>query len=99
MNPMDGLLTGNESCARAVSFWTAAVNWRLAGDIRYVMMRKVFSKHKRLKELLDWMIRRVDRKDEVCQPLYPCVSVCFDPFINYAHIPERQTRQDARGSC
>jgi hypothetical protein len=60
----------------AVSFWTAAVNWRLAGETRYTMMREVFSKHKKLKELLEWMIRRVDRKDEVCASMRACVHIC-----------------------
>ncbi len=87
----DNYITYMHTCINtyiAVSFWTAAVNWRLAGETRYTMMREVFSKHKKLKELLEWMIRRVDRKDEVRAFMHTCVW-----YMCYTYIGESYMRR------
>ena len=48
----------------AVEFWNAIVNWNIVDEVRFSELRGVFTQHAKLKELLDFMLRRVDRKDE-----------------------------------
>jgi len=48
----------------AVGFWNAIVNWNIVDEVRFSELRGVFTQHAKLKELLDFILRRVDRKDE-----------------------------------
>jgi hypothetical protein len=47
-----------------VEFWNAVVNWNIVDEARFTELRAVFIQHTKLKDLLEFVLRRVERKDE-----------------------------------
>jgi len=56
-------------------FWNAIIDWKLLGEERFKEIRSIFTNHERIKELLEWVLKRVDRCDE--DALY-FITLLFD---------------------
>uniref|UniRef100_A0A7S0E135 Uncharacterized protein n=1 Tax=Hanusia phi TaxID=3032 RepID=A0A7S0E135_9CRYP len=47
-----------------VEFWNAIVNWNIVDDQRFNKLRNVFINHPKMKELTEFLSKRIERRDE-----------------------------------
>ena len=80
----------------AVEFWNAIVNWNIVDEARFSELRAVFIEHEKLKDLLDFMLRRVDRKDE--ESIY-FLTLLFDADDFIERFIRDTTLVDVRKKC
>jgi hypothetical protein len=82
--------------AIAVEFWNAIVNWNIVDEARFSELRAVFIEHEKLKDLLDFMLRRVERKDE--ESIY-FLTLLFDADDFIERFIRDSTLVDVRKKC
>ena len=58
------LVLRNQMQQVCVEFWNAIVNWNIVEESQFSRMRAVFVRHERLKDLLEYLLRKVHRKDD-----------------------------------
>jgi len=79
-----------------VVFWNAIVNWNIVDEVRFSELRAVFIEHGKLKDLLDFMLRRVERKDE--ESIY-FLTLLFDADDFIERLVRDSTLVDVRKKC